>query len=136
MSFRQHIQSSLLARALLSNFLLIATSVVALAILFLFIQLAGLRRQVNLRAEAIAYFVAAQSEFGMLIGDRYELNRIAYTTLAIEGVLFVVMNDQAGNSIRLSRSEFPSQNMPAGSFSDESFAPLVRTGARARFLEV
>lgn len=136
MKFRQQIDRSLLARALFSNFLLIATSVVLLTILFLYIQHAGLQREVNLRAEAIVNFVATQSEFGMLVGDRNELNRLARAALSIEGVVFVVMTDESGDSIRLSAPAFLSRDIPNGRYSGESFGPRIHAGTRLRFLEV
>jgi signal transduction histidine kinase len=53
----------------------------------------------RLRAGSLAEFVASQSEFAMLVGDRTELETIARNALAGEDVLFVSLTDATGQRL-------------------------------------
>jgi HAMP domain-containing protein len=76
-------------------------------------QLQAIQTQMDLRAKVLAEFVATQSDFALLVGDRAELQRIADSALAIEDVLFVVVTDRGGESARAVRPGFPSEKIPA-----------------------
>ena len=56
---------------------------------FLWTYSRDLERQLTGRAEALADFLAGQSQFAMLVGDRAELERIARNAVAGEEVVFV-----------------------------------------------
>ena len=127
---------SLLKQALFSNFLLVGASVVVLTALFVFAQVSAAGRQMGLRAEVLADFVATQSEFSMLVGDRTELERIAHNALKAEDVLFVVMTGTAGDSIRLSQPGFPFEKIRRISATEQNSGPLVHTAGGRRFSEV
>jgi PAS domain S-box-containing protein len=127
---------SLLKQALFSNFLLVGASVVLLTVLFVLAQVSTAGRQMGLRAETLADFVATQSEFAMLVGDRTELERIAHNALNVEDVLFVVMVGTAGDSIRLSQTGFPPGNIRRISATEPNSGPSLHTAGTRRFSEV
>ena len=105
---RKRINNSLLARLLLANLVVGSIALAVIAILFVLSERAVLQHQVELRAAALADFVANQSEFPMLIGDRVQLERIAANALASEDVLFVALEDGSGSgAIRASRQDVP-----------------------------
>jgi hypothetical protein len=64
---------------------LAAVTVLALCALFLWSYNRDLHQQLTSRAEALAGFLAGQSQFAMLVGDRAELERIAANAVAGEG---------------------------------------------------
>jgi signal transduction histidine kinase len=92
---RQH---SLLTRVLASNMVLAAATVLGLGTLFLWTYSRDLERQLAGRAEALAEFLAGQSQFAMLVGDRSELERIAGNAVLSDQVEFVVLSDAEGGS--------------------------------------
>ena len=112
MRWKRCFNQSLLARALFSNFVLVGVSVTLLTGLFLLVQLRAIQTQMDLRARALSGFVAAQSDFSMLVGDRADLERIARSALSIDDVLFVVLTYRGGESIRVSRPGFPLEQIP------------------------
>ncbi|MGA3239418.1 MAG: ATP-binding protein [Bryobacteraceae bacterium] len=127
---------SLLKQALFSNFILGGASVVLLTALFVLAQLSAAGRQMGLRAEVLADFVATQSEFAMLVGDRTELERIAHNALNVEDVLFVVMTGTAGDSICLSQPGFPVEKICRISATGRNSGPTLHTDGARRFSEV
>jgi PAS domain S-box-containing protein len=84
---------SLLRRTLAANFLLLLAAVVVLTSLFLAIQHVALNRQLQLRAETLASFLASQSQFAFLVGDHQELARLAAAALETEDVAYVEFDD-------------------------------------------
>src|SRR5690349_16799763 len=103
---RERLNNSMLARALLATLIVGASAIGVVTVLFVFAQLSILRHQVELRAAELADFVASQSQFPMLVGDRVQLERIAANALANEDVLFVTFDDLSGSgSIRAHRPE-------------------------------
>lgn len=84
---------SLLARTLAANFLLLLVAVLVLTSLFLAIQHSALDRQLQLRAETLASFLASQSQFAFLVGDQHELERLASAALEAEDVAWVEFDD-------------------------------------------
>ncbi len=113
MTRKRSVDHSILARALVANFTLVSVCVTLLTGLILFVELRAIRTQMNLRFRDLAGFVAAQSDFAMLVGDRAELERIAHNALSIEDVLFVVLTESQGESIRVSRPGFALERIPA-----------------------
>jgi signal transduction histidine kinase len=87
---------SLSARVLASNMAFAAITVVTLAVLFLWTYNRDLDRQLTSRAEALAGFLAGQSQFAMLVGDRSELERLAANAVAGGHVVFVEFNGVPG----------------------------------------
>jgi hypothetical protein len=101
------LERSFLARLLTSTLALSALIVVALTSMFLWTYGRDLERQLSRRAEALAEFIAGQSNFPMLVGDRAELERIAASAVATEEVLFVELTDALSSQpVYLSRPGF------------------------------
>ena len=92
------LRHSLLARVLTSNLALATFSVAGLTSFFLWTYSRDLERQLTSRAEALAGFLAGQSQFAMLVGDRSEMERIARSAVASEEVLFVELTDDLGGA--------------------------------------
>jgi len=112
---------SLLARVLASHILLAAFTVLILATLFLWTYSRDLERQVTSRAQDLAGFLAGQSQFAMLVGDRGELERIARNAVIGDRVLFVELRDlQQDTPVFCRRNE--SSRLP----SRESFVEVRR----------
>ena len=84
---------SLLARVLASSLTLATVMVFGLTLLFLWNYHRDLDRQVASRAEALAGFLAGQSQFAMLVGDRTDLERIARNAVSTDRVVFVELTD-------------------------------------------
>ena len=98
-SLRSHaLRHSLLARVLTSTLALAALTVLGLTSLFLWTYSRDLQSQVTGRAEAMAGFLAGQSQFAMLVGDRGELERLARNAVLSDQVLLVELRDaEAGD---------------------------------------
>src|ERR1039458_8055548 len=90
---RLSVRHSLLARLLASNLALAAVTVLSLTSLFLWAYTRDLDRQVARRADSLAGFLAGESQFAMLVGDRGELERIARNAVSSDQVVFVELRD-------------------------------------------
>src|SRR5689334_16501932 len=90
---------SLLTRVITSSVALAGVSITVLTVAFLLATGAAFETQLRLRARSLADFVAGQSEFAMLVGDRVELEAIAANALAGEDVLFVSLTDASGQRL-------------------------------------
>ena len=102
MNFRRKVpkrRRSLLMQASLANVLVMVVAAVSVTSLILWDQNAGLRRQLELRAQASAEVFANQSEFPLRIGDRKELQRIADSAVMREDVLYVIIADETGREL-------------------------------------
>ncbi len=101
-------EQSLLARAVTANMLLVGVSVLLLTWVGVALQRAALEQQLQLRAEALADFLATQSQFGMLVANQEALEQIGRNALSVEDVLFVTLLDRSGkpvvNVVRTGRS--------------------------------
>ena len=84
---------SLLGRVLAASLALTTLTVLSLTTLFLWAYSRDLDRQLQGRADALAEFLAGESQFAMLVGDRPELERIARNAVASQPVLFVELTD-------------------------------------------
>jgi len=80
-------------RVLASDMVLATITVATLSVLFLWNYNRDLHQQLTSRAESVAGFLAGQSQFAMLVGDRAELERIATSAIAGDAVIFVELND-------------------------------------------
>ena len=89
-------KDSLLTEALIGKMIVVVLTTTCLCTLLLLSERAALRRQLELRAGAIAQSLALQSDYPMLVGDRQELTRIASRALHGEDVLYVVFADSNG----------------------------------------
>ncbi|SPF33344.1 putative Histidine kinase [Candidatus Sulfopaludibacter sp. SbA4] len=87
---------SLLARVLASALTLAAVTVFGLTSLFLWTYSRDLERQLSSRADALADFLAGQSQFAMLVGDRTDLERIARNAVSSDQVILVELTDAQG----------------------------------------
>jgi len=90
---------SLLTRVITSSLVLAGVSITVLTIAFLIAIGAAFETQLRLRARSLADFVASQSEFAMLVGDRVELENIATKAMAGEDVLSVSLTDASGQRL-------------------------------------
>jgi signal transduction histidine kinase len=92
----RRLRRSLGARMLAWTMLFAAFAVSSLSGLFLWTYNRDLDRQLVGRAAALAEFLAAQSQFAMLVGDRSEMERIAANAVATGEVIYVQFNDAQG----------------------------------------
>ena len=86
-------------QASLANVLVMLGAAVSVTSLILWNQNNGLRRQLELRAETSAEFLASQCAFPLLIGDHDELQRVAKSAATNEDVLYVVIADETGRAL-------------------------------------
>jgi signal transduction histidine kinase len=91
-------EHSLRTRVMASNMVFATVTVLLLIALFLWTYSRDLERQLQGRAEALAEFLAGQSQFAMLVGDRTELERIAGNAVLSDQVVFVELSDAEGGS--------------------------------------
>jgi signal transduction histidine kinase len=84
---------SLGARMLIWTMLFATIAVVSLSAAFLWSYNRDLDRQLSGRAQALAGFLANQSAFALLVGDRAELERMAEAAVAGDYVVFVEIDD-------------------------------------------
>ena len=102
------LQPSLLTRVLSASLARSALSITGLTAFFLWSYSHDLQRQVLQRAGALADFLAAQSQFAMLVGDTQELERIARNAIASNQVQFVEFCDaQTARPLLVSRPGAP-----------------------------
>jgi signal transduction histidine kinase len=92
-------RESLLTRIVTSSLVLAGVSLTVLALAFFLTVRAAFEEHLRLRAGSLAEFVASQSEFAMLVGNRAELETIARNALAGEDVLFVSLTDATGQRL-------------------------------------
>ncbi len=86
-------RTSLLNRALVSNIVLVGTSIGCMATFLAVQQRWILQDQLEARAVLLADSLASQSELAMMVRNRAELERIAGTALESEDVLYVRISD-------------------------------------------
>jgi PAS domain S-box-containing protein len=91
--------ASLLTQGLAATIALHTTSALLLAGVFLFAEGRALERQLELRGESMAQFVANELPFSMLIGDREETQRLLGASAANEDVLFLEVLNSDGRRI-------------------------------------
>ncbi len=86
---------SLGIRMLTGNMVVVAITVCTLSTLFLWTYNRDLERQLTRRGEAMAGFLADQSQFALLVGDRAGLERLADIVVSNDQVEFVELHDDA-----------------------------------------
>lgn len=106
------LRRSLLTRVLATNLVLLTCTGVIVSGVFLLAMRGVVIQQMNLRAASMAKSLAARAQFPLLVADWSELGKLAQETVSIEDVLYVVLTDNEGVSIRLARSGFPVANIP------------------------
>ncbi len=92
------LQQTLLARAVAVSAGLGALTLIGLTSVFLLNYNLELQRQLSGRAAALADFLAGQSQFAMLVGDRAELERIAGNAVRNDEVAYVELTDAQGGA--------------------------------------
>ena len=97
--------------------LLVALSVVGAGImLVLWRQRATFGQQLELRAQTSAEFLANQSEFPLLIGDREALQQVVQSAATREDVLYVTIISETGETLAQAGRLVPaSSNLPSNS---------------------
>jgi signal transduction histidine kinase len=98
-------RTTLLRRTLLSKVVLYAILAVCLACLIIVGQRAAMSQQLQLRARAMARFVANQAGLAILVGDRRELRRLTANAMQNDGVLGVSIEDMQGHILARSQRE-------------------------------
>jgi len=107
-------RTSLLNQVLAANVLVVGTSVACMAGFLTVQQRWVLQSQLEARAGLLAESLASQSELGMLVHNRVELERIATTALTSEDVLYVRIADSSGTLVvTAARPGFPLDAIPA-----------------------
>jgi signal transduction histidine kinase/DNA-binding response OmpR family regulator len=89
-------RKSLLMQASLANLLVLVAGLFCGTSLVLWKQRSSFSQQLELRAGSSAAFLASQSEFPLLIGDRDELRRVANSAATNEDVLYVAVIGDSG----------------------------------------
>jgi signal transduction histidine kinase len=101
------LRSSLWRRMFSAALALNTVLLVGLTGLFLWTYSRELERQIGRRAQALAGFLAKQSRFAMLVGDRAELERIAANAVNSDDVLLAELTDaESGAPVSASRPGF------------------------------
>lgn len=90
---------TLLMQASLANILLMGMAAVTGASVLMWKESSSFEQQLELRARALAEFLASESEFALLIGDRSELQRITKSAVTGEDVLYVVIIGEDGQYV-------------------------------------
>ena len=89
-------RSSVVTRALAASAALSTLTVVVMATLVVAVARESFRRQVELRAGEMVQFLAAQSQYPLLVADRVTLEQLAASALQGEDVLSVTIEDSSG----------------------------------------
>ena len=104
---------SLSRRLLLDNMLRDGLFALCLTALFVLTQHAALNQQLRLRAEALAGFLASQSEFPMLVKSRAAAGELADSAVEGEDVIYVCFVDVEGRFVaRALRKGGPGRTPP------------------------
>jgi signal transduction histidine kinase len=114
-------------RLLASNMALATATVVTLSALFLWSYNRDLHQQLTGRAESLAGFLARQSQFAMLVGDRAELERIADSAIGNDLAVFVELSDAQSGTPTVRRKTSFGTNPP----SIEVIRPVMRPAAQS-----
>ena len=118
---------SLGTRMLVWTMIFATIAVTSLSAAFLWSYNRDLDRQLIGRAQALAGFLAGQSAFALLVGDRAELERMADAAVAGDHVVFVELDDAEGGLPVIRRK----QGLTPGSWIEVS-RPVVRPAQTGR----
>lgn len=117
-------RSSLLTQASVTNAVVMIMGAWGIAALILWNESGLLRRQLEVRAQTSADFLASQSEFPLLTGNREELKRAAESARGNDDVLYVVIADASGKILA-----------QAGRRAPFEAGPLAPAESRTRIVE-
>jgi signal transduction histidine kinase/DNA-binding response OmpR family regulator len=113
---RGRLGNSLHAQAIAANFLPMVVAWICVLALFsalFLLQLRAFHTELSLRAQSLAESLSRQSELAALLGDRAELERLAGTVAAVEGVLYVAVDAASGDRlVTVTRGSFPALDIP------------------------
>jgi PAS domain S-box-containing protein len=96
---KDRFSASLLLKGVAVAFVLLSTFSLLRTGVFLFIQDNMLERQLELRGESMAHFLANELQFAMLVGDRGETRHLLEVSSTDEDVLFLEVLDPAGHRV-------------------------------------
>ena len=85
----------MLVQAYVANLLVLVAGLFCGAALVLWKQRTSFSEQLELRAGAAAAFLATQSEYPLMVGDREELQRLVNAAVKNEGVLYVAAGSES-----------------------------------------
>ena len=105
-------RSSLWRRMFSASLALNTVLLVGLTALFLWTYSREVERQIGKRAQTLAGFLAKQSRFAMLVGDRAELERIAGNMVNSDDVLLVELTDTESPALLGSVRLAPIEKLP------------------------
>ena len=91
--------TSLLLRSLTATIAVLTVSALLLLSVFLLVQDRALERQLELRGESMAQFLANELQFALLVGDQGETRRLLEASAANEDVLFLEIVNPAGQRV-------------------------------------
>jgi len=113
---RGRLRNSLHAQAIAANFLPMVVAWICVLALFsalFLLQLRAFHTELSLRAQSLAESLSRQSELAALLGDRADLERLAGTVAAVEGVLYVAVDAASGDRlVTVTRGSFPALDIP------------------------
>jgi len=96
---KKRFSASLLTQGLAATIALHTTSALLLLSVFLFVQGRALERQLELRGESLAQFLANELQFALLVGDQREARRLLEASSANEDVLFLEVLKPTGERV-------------------------------------
>jgi len=96
---KNRFEASLLTQGLAATIALHTISALLLLGVFLFVQGRALERQLELRGESMAQFLADELQFALLVGDEGEVRRLLSVSLRNEDVLFLEVLNPEGKSL-------------------------------------
>ncbi len=134
---KRRFSSSLLTQGLAATIALHTTSALLLLGVFLFAQGRALERQLELRGESMAQFLANELQFSLLVGDRAETQRLLEVSSKNEDVLFLEVLNSAGMRVCALSREGRLPRIPPLAAGAQLWKPntAVRT-AGERFVEI
>ena len=133
---KNRFSASLLTQGLAATIALHTTSALLLLGVFLFVQGRALERQLELRGESMAQFLANELQFALLVGDRDEARRVLESS-ANEDILFLEVLNPAGQRIcALDRPARPSGNPYASPGAAMGKGGIVLRNDGAGYVEI
>jgi hypothetical protein len=137
---RAHAKRSLLAQALVANFLPVVVSalgVFVLAAIILLGQRGAFQREVEMRTDSLAKLLGQQLELPMLLEDTAEIERIARRVLKVDDVIYVAVDNARGAALlEIRQPEVSAEDIPAGRSVVEPISHFHgRTRRQKPFLE-
>ena len=126
------LRMSLLTQALLVNSAVVVIALSGLTWLFVAALENSFQKQMELRAESAAVFIATESELALLVGDQAALQQLARNAIAAEDVVYLRVTEASGMVLELGRAGFPLAEIPGLSRSSASRTAVRTFRARGR----